>query len=927
MYKLSIFDDKYYKKYIYLFNYSLYKFNLINYYLLNNYTNANDNKICNYLFDKNYKYYNAIFIKNMYGGIYKTGLNLNFDHYIITNIKKNKKTLYIQSCGTIIKNDYLLKNKNMGDLLYYDKYHNINFYNNYIKKEIIKIVNENLYNNLYLLDTYEIYKQFLNNLKNNKEENNILIPKKQYEVITCNFCNGIGVSLTASYKMNFNLPYVISNIAIVFKTIVKGGTLLLFWSIVNINIPIIKKILALLIYSFNNIEIIDNDINQNLLIGVPEYYITCSGYKDNINDDLINKLLDISCDALEYIYKTCDILYYYEDYTIKNPNNTIYYNKIEEEFKNIYNMKKTKKSSTRKSSTRKASNRSIIPIYYIEDINIPELDKIMKDKKLMFKVDSLANKLETIFIGYFEMVNNLIVNAIAKDKNGNMYVKSNAILKKDITNLTKLISIFEYHKLPYNKHALKVLLNKKNEILSHFYSLDNPVNIKLIQYDDKTSKYLNINALNNFVSYEYLQKPYDLDILNDYYNRISLSLQVKNKLLEDIPNTINAGKDYIKYASYDFSINLCDYLNDKYKNIHIKVNNTFLKIWEILSQFNLIPYTLEKKSLKILYLDEFSGQIIMCVNHWLSKKCNRFNMENYEWLANSLNMSHTHTNKFHNKLIKDNYDRWIFGEDNTGNLTNIENIKSIVNELNNKWSDNEKQTHVDLIISDGSLEFNPNVNTLNNQKIELSKVISIIASCSVGSSCCSKHFIPSKTNDQNNQNENDTTIDSTNFFIGYLYLYYIMFDSLTLYKPNSSESDSREFYVIGKKFKGITDHELKNLYNILDYYVFNSAIIEKEKIPITFVYQINNFLEDMSNINILSIEKQNLLLTCFKNLYAKDSNSNNNIHSDSYTKKKTKKISQQYNKILKCDNFFNKKKMDTISIPKYREWIKIFDFE
>ena len=39
-----------------------------------------------------------------------------------------------------------------------------------------------------------------------------------------------------------------------------------------------------------NIEIIDNDINQNLLIGVPEYYIECVGYKNNISNDLINYL-------------------------------------------------------------------------------------------------------------------------------------------------------------------------------------------------------------------------------------------------------------------------------------------------------------------------------------------------------------------------------------------------------------------------------------------------------------------------------------------------------------------------------------------------------------------------------------------------------------------------------------------------------------
>ena len=141
----------------------------------------------------------------------------------------------------------------------------------------------------------------------------------------------------------------------------------------------------------------------------------------------------------------------------------------------------------------------------------------------------------------------------------------------------------------------------------------------------------------NFVSYDYLQKPHDLDILNDYYNRTNLSLQVKNKLLEDTNKNIIQNKKYITYINYDFSINLSEYLNDKYKNSSIKINTTFLKIWEILSQFNLIPPTIEKKSLKIVYLDEFSGQIIMCVNHWLKTKCNRFKMDNYEWLANSFN--------------------------------------------------------------------------------------------------------------------------------------------------------------------------------------------------------------------------------------------------------------------------------------------------
>ena len=96
----------------------------------------------------------------------------------------------------------------------------------------------------------------------------------------------------------------------------------------------------------------------------------------------------------------------------------------------------------------------------------------MKNSKLQFKVESLANKLESIFVGFFEMVNNLIENAIAKDEKGVMYVKQKYILERDIKNITRLITMFEYNKLPYNKHAISVLLDKKNELVDKFNAFD-----------------------------------------------------------------------------------------------------------------------------------------------------------------------------------------------------------------------------------------------------------------------------------------------------------------------------------------------------------------------------------------------------------------------------------------------------------------------
>ena len=61
----------------------------------------------------------------------------------------------------------------------------------------------------------------------------------------------------------------------------------------------------------------------------------------------------------------------------------------------------------------------------------------------------------------------------------------------------------------------------------------------------------------------------------------------------------------------------------------------------------------------------------------------------------------------------------------------------------------------------------------------------------------------------------------------------------------------------------------------------------------------------MSNLNSINIEKQNLLLTCYKQKFNLKSKSN----------------------VLHCDQFLNKNKLKDILVPRYKEWIKIYKFE
>jgi len=931
LYIKNIFNDKYFKKYKKLFHYKNKLFLLLNYNILYNYTL--NNKICD------------INILNITIQTYK---NIILPKYV-----KNIKNI-IQYNNIINTKEYILEK-------YFNKHNNkliisnyFILFNNIYNIDYIIIYNNKLQNNETILKEYKeykifnkinIYKQFLINLKKYNDN--------KYDLVSCNIGYIAGLSLTSSYKMILEIPNIISTIAIALKNISTNGTLLLFWTIVNINIPIIKKILSILAYGFKNVEIIDNDINQNLLIGVPEYYIKCSGFKDNISDELINKLLDIAIETIEYTYEKCDILDYYDDYTEKHPNHSLFYNKTDETHKKK-SRKLTKKYSsqsssssssqsalqtsslTRKSKSHTDTNTNIKPIYYIEDINIPELDKIMKDSHLQFKVSVLANKLEGIFIGYFEMVNNLILNAITKDRNGNLVVKKEAILQKDITNLSKLIAMFEHNKLPYNKHALKVLLKKKDEIIDHFYSLDTPVNQKLIHYTDRMSKMLTKSALSHFKSSKTLKKRYEFDNLNDYYSKIKIAHQVKNKLLEDInfEKYLKKTPKSLQHTIDEFSSGLSDYINNKeltnnkFDKLPIKINNSFLKLWEILDTFKLISHNASK--FKVLHLCEAPGQMIVCTRYWVEQNCEKLsaNMNNYDWMANSLNpynydIRTKYSKKFGNVfsdnygLIKDNYDKWLWGSDNTGDITNVNNIKSIMNTVKKQWleedsgnSNSSNSNKLDLIISDGSISLN--MNSLYIQKLDLAQLLTVISCSSIDGNCCVKHYIPYKNiNDVGNSSDSiHNTVESSSFFIGYLYMYYSVFDSISLYKPNTSNPNNGEFYVIGKGFKGIEEEQLKNLMSILSQFTLNSCIIEKEHIPETFISQINNFLESMSNINILAIEKQNLLLTCYKNL-----------GEDELENKY-----EETNKILKCNNFLDEKKIDNMIIPKYKEWIKTFDF-
>jgi hypothetical protein len=89
----------------------------------------------------------------------------------------------------------------------------------------------------------------------------------------------------------------------------------------------------------------------------------------------------------------------------------------------------------------------------------------------------------------------------------------------------------------------------------------------------------------------------------------------------------------------------------------------------------------------------------------------------------------------------------------------------------------------------------------------------------------------------------------------------------------------------------------------------------------------------MTNYNIQGMEKTNLLLTCYKYNNDQESNILNKSNKLDKTRKQDNsatllKLEQTYkiNKLLHYDKFLDEDNIETILVPKYKEWIKIYEF-
>jgi len=211
----------------------------------------------------------------------------------------------------------------------------------------------------------------------------------------------------------------------------------------------------------------------------------------------------------------------------------------------------------------------------------------------------------------------------------------------------------------------------------------------------------------------------------------------------------------------------------KYKNTKA-ITNSWLKCWEMLHIFNLIPDK-HASDFTVFCNGEFPGSFIYAIHHYIKTKTSN---KQYKWFANSLMKTTTPFSGFSDDkfdLFKHYQKQWTMNEHCSGDITDKNTINYI-----------KKLTTVDLYTSDASIY--SSIDDCNNQEMEEGKLFLSQLLCGMtilkdgGHMVCklSTFFKPST--------------------ISALSLLCVIFESVHITKPIASRPVHSECYVVCKNY-------------------------------------------------------------------------------------------------------------------------------
>ena len=289
------------------------------------------------------------------------------------------------------------------------------------------------------------------------------------------------------------------------------------------------------------------------------------------------------------------------------------------------------------------------------------------------------------------------------------------------------------------------------------------------------------------------------------------------------------------------------------------VSNAFIKAWEVYSTFPFHFKKSKNQKIKSFHFAEMPGQFINSLASYINSNFNK----TLDWNAESLNPKNpTNIKKYGNELFDDKYglykdykNNWKFGKkDGQGNGLEYKDTGDITDfGILSYFRDyNRSSWHPEIITADAGLNSDM-METAHLQKLELAQAIATISSSSLGGDVIVKHFGPYDPTKPKTKKAGEQ-------FMGLIYLYYLHFSKIYLYKPLSSSNVSAEFYVIGLGLnKEMKTEDFQDLCSKMTNLKENELFIKMDEMPTLFKGQVLKFLEELNNINKEGLENQNYL--------------------------------------------------------------------
>ena len=310
-------------------------------------------------------------------------------------------------------------------------------------------------------------------------------------------------------------------------------------------------------------------------------------------------------------------------------------------------------------------------------------------------------------------------------------------------------------------------------------------------------------------------------------------IQLENNMLSGVKNKITK---YSRDKKWDFYKKLTNpyeliYLTKKLdKPFSISnyepISRSYFKMMEILNEF-FIDYKNDYKKINTFHLAEGPGGFVEAMINFRRNKLDNV----YAMTLISSNKDIPNWNKIKYFVKRNDNIQILVGEDQKGDLYNVRNHYYIMR--------NYGKNTMDIVTGDGGFDFSNDYNSQeqNSQKLIFSQILMVFSMLKLKGHFICKFF--------------DTYCDLTKEFI---FLLYLFFDSIYIYKPKTSRVANSERYIICKGYKGCSTLLLCELLNILNiwnkldsikYNIVNILDLKEKKIKSIY----NNFLDKLKKIN------------------------------------------------------------------------------